>query len=218
MSALSGLCDASAPVFPAGDAKERPFEKLLADAGCERSAGCVRRKAGRERCGCQRKRQEYLALIEPEITGTYRDIASGSETLAIQYEPSFEPEKGLAPVLRESRARDIAAGFCTAGPHREDFSISIDGRAAKVFASQGQQRSAVLSLKLAEAAGAQKITGEHPVMLLDDVLSELDETRQSYLLSRMEHRQTIVTACDPDLFRRTSGRVYRMEGGILHAL
>lgn len=55
-------------------------------------------------------------------------------------------------------------------------------------------------------------------MLLDDVLSELDETRQSYLLSRMEHRQTIVTACDPDLFRRTSGRVYRMEGGILHAL
>ena len=96
--------------------------------------------------------------------------------------------------------------------------MSIDGRAAKVFASQGQQRSAVLSLKLAEAAGAQKITGEHPVMLLDDVLSELDETRQSYLLSRMEHRQTIVTACDPDLFRRTSGRVYRMEGGILHAL
>ena len=160
---------------------------------------------------------QYL-MGKLEITGTYRDIASGSETLAIQYEPSFEPEKGLAPVLRESRARDIAAGFCTAGPHREDFSISIDGRAAKVFASQGQQRSAVLSLKLAEAAGAQKITGEHPVMLLDDVLSELDETRQSYLLSRMEHRQTIVTACDPDLFRRTSGRVYRMEGGILHAL
>ena len=76
----------------------------------------------------------------------------------------------------------------------------------------------VFDEKLAEAAGAQKITGEHPVMLLDDVLSELDETRQSYLLSRMEHRQTIVTACDTDLFRRTSGRVYRMEGGILHAL
>ena len=139
------------------------FDEKLAESGAAVSA----------------KRQEYLALIEPEITGTYRDIASGSETLAIQYEPSFEPEKGLAPVLRESRARDIAAGFCTAGPHREDFSISIDGRAAKVFASQGQQRSAVLSLKLAEAAGAQKITGEHPVMLLDDVLSELDETRQS---------------------------------------
>lgn len=127
-------------------------------------------------------------------------------------------KRALRPCCGKAGRRDIAAGFCTAGPHREDFSISIDGRAAKVFASQGQQRSAVLSLKLAEAAGAQKITGEHPVMLLDDVLSELDETRQSYLLSRMEHRQTIVTACDPDLFRRTSGRVYRMEGGILHAL
>ena len=78
------------------------FDEKLAESGAAVSA----------------KRQEYLALIEPEITGTYRDIASGSETLAIQYEPSFEPEKGLAPVLRESRARDIAAGFCTAGPHR----------------------------------------------------------------------------------------------------
>lgn len=154
----------------------------------------------------------------PEITGTYRDIASGSETLAIQYEPSFEPEKGLAPVLRESRARDIAAGFCTAGPHREDFSISIDGRQANGFQPARGSSAALCSAEAGRGAGAQKITGEHPVMLLDDVLSELDETRQSYLLSRMEHRQTIVTACDPDLFRRTSGRVYRMEGGILHAL
>ncbi|MFQ9680139.1 MAG: hypothetical protein ACLRZH_08630 [Ruthenibacterium lactatiformans] len=75
----------------------------------------------------------------------------------------------------------------------------------------------MLSLKLAEAAGAQN-HGRASCDAADDVLSELDETRQSYLLSRMEHRQTIVTACDPDLFRRTSGRVYRMEGGILHAL
>lgn len=62
---------------------------------------------------------------------------AGSETLAIQYEPSFEPEKGLAPVLRESRARDIAAGFCTAGPHREDFSISIDGRRQRFSPARG---------------------------------------------------------------------------------
>ena len=161
------------------------------------------------------KRQEYLALIEPEITGTYRDIASGSETLAIQYEPSFEPEKGLAPVLRESRARDIAAGFCTAGPHREDFSISIDGRAAKVFASQGQQRSVVLSLKMAEAAAAAAITGEHPVLLLDDVLSELDDGRKQYLLTRMREKQTFVTSCDDTAFLKTDGEVYRMNGGVL---
>ena len=126
---------------------------------------------------------------------------------------------GVSPVSWERAwASDVRSGFTSVGPHRDDLEITLGGLSARMYGSQGQQRSAVLSLKLAEAAGAQKITGEHPVMLLDDVLSELDETRQSYLLSRLEHRQTIVTACDPDLFRRTSGRVYRMEGGILHAL
>ncbi len=163
------------------------------------------------------KRREYLDSIRDEVCSTYRDISSGREALEIEYRPSFGP-KGLLQAIRDSRARDLAAGFCTAGPHREDFSIILDGREAKVYASQGQQRSAVLALKLAEAAGAQKVTGEHPVMLLDDVLSELDETRQAYLLSRMEHRQTIVTACDTAAFARTDGRIYRMEGGVLAAM
>ena len=117
------------------------FDEKLAESGAAVSA----------------KRQEYLALIEPEITGTYRDIASGSETLAIQYEPSFEPEKGLAPVLRESRARDIAAGFCTAGPHREGIFPFPSRPGGKGFRqARGSSAAAVLSLKLAEAAGAQK--------------------------------------------------------------
>lgn len=88
----------------------------------------------------------------------------------------------------------------------------------KGFRQPGAAAQRCAQPEAGRGCGRAKITGEHPVMLLDDVLSELDETRQSYLLSRMEHRQTIVTACDPDLFRRTSGRVYRMEGGILHAL
>lgn len=169
-------------------------------------------------CGAEvsRRRREYLAQIEPEATGTYREIAGGGETLALRFEPSCADADDFARVLRESRRRDIAAGFCTSGPHREDLSLFVDGREAKRFASQGQQRSAVLSLKLAEAAGAKQITGEHPVMLLDDVLSELDETRQAYLLSRMAHRQTIVTACDANLFGRTAGKICRMEGGILY--
>lgn len=161
------------------------------------------------------KRQKYLALIRPEILRTYHDLSGAREKLDLRYEPCCTETQPLAQVLKKSRPRDLAAGFCTEGPHREDFSLFLDGRPAKSFASQGQQRSAVLSLKLAEAAGAQKITGEHPVMLLDDVLSELDETRQAYLLSRMEYRQTIVTACDPQLFQKTSGKVYRMESGVV---
>ena len=78
-----------------------------------------------------------------------------------------------------------------------------------------QQRSVVLSLKMAEAAAAARITGEHPVLLLDDVLSELDEGRKQYLLTRMKEKQTFVTSCDDTAFLKTDGEVYRMNGGVL---
>ena len=84
-----------------------------------------------------------------------------------------------------------------------------------MFASQGQQRSVVLSLKMAEAAAAASITGEHPVLLLDDVLSELDDGRKQYLLTRMREKQTFVTSCDDTAFLKTDGEVYRMNGGVL---
>lgn len=158
------------------------------------------------------KRQAYLMLLTPLVRENYRDISQGREVLDIQYKPSYDAS-GFAQKLRQTRARDIAAGFCTAGPHKEDFDILLNGKPAKLFASQGQQRSAVLSLKLAEAAAAQSITGQHPVMLLDDVLSELDDMRQSYLLSRMKHRQTIVTACDAGLFCKTDGKVLYVKQG-----
>ena len=175
------------------------FDEKLADAGTQLSW----------------RRQAYLTQIKPDILSIYRDISNAQETLEIRYEPSFTADHPLLEKIRAARSQDLAAGFCTVGPHREDFSLFLDGRDAKSFASQGQQRSIVLSLKLAEAAGAQQVTGEHPVMLLDDVLSELDDVRQAYLLSRMEHRQTIVTACDATLFSKTDGKVYRMDGGVL---
>ena len=160
------------------------------------------------------RRQEYLAVICPEIYRTYHDISGGREALRVEYRPTCAKGQ-LLDTLLQNRRRDVAAGFCTAGPHREDFELFLDDRPAKIYASQGQQRSIVLSMKLAEAAGTKEITGEHPVMLLDDVLSELDENRQRYLLSRMEHRQTLVTACDTAAFARTDGRIYRMHDGVL---
>ena len=93
--------------------------------------------------------------------------------------------------------------------------VELDGQPARVFASQGQQRSVVLSLKMAEAAAAAAITGEHPVLLLDDVLSELDDGRKQYLLTRMREKQTFVTSCDYMAFLKTDGEVYRMNGGVL---
>ena len=100
------------------------------------------------------------------------------------------------------------------GIYRPDSgAIDIDGQPGRIYGSQGQQRSAVLSLKLAEASTAGEILGEHPVMLLDDVLSELDDSRQAYLLTRIEDKQTFVTTCDSAAFARTNGKLVFVQGG-----
>lgn len=163
-----------------------------------------------------RRRMEYLAALSPLAETNYRDISQGAESLRLAYKPCFE--NSLAQKLESVRSREIAAGFCLAGPHREDFEVFLSGEPAKLYGSQGQQRSAVLSLKLAEAARAQQVTGEHPVMLLDDVLSELDDARQSYLLTRMEGKQTFVTSCDSAAFARTNGKLVLVRHGEIQEL
>ena len=161
-----------------------------------------------------RRRTEWLAQAGPAAEGFYAELSSGAESLQIHYEGCCGSE-ALAQRLAASRQRDLRAGFCTCGPHREDFDVLLNGQSARTFGSQGQQRSTVLALKLAEAAVARTVTGEHPVLLLDDVLSELDEGRQSYLLARMDGKQSIVTCCDAALFRAAGGKVVRMEKGCL---
>ena len=164
-----------------------------------------------------RRRGQYLELLGPMAAQNYGEISDNREHFSVRYLRACEPGS-LAQGIRAARKNDRMAGCCTVGPHREDVEFLLEGLAARQFASQGQQRSAVLSLKLAEAGCAAAIIGEAPVMLLDDVLSELDEGRQEYLLTRMEKGQTIVTACDPGLFEKTSGRVFSMAGGKLTAL
>lgn len=162
----------------------------------------------------QRRRLQYLDTLVPLAMQNYQEISKGAEQLEIKYQAQFETGQ-FAEKLEHSRAREIAAGCCLVGPHREDFEIKLNGDLAKIYASQGQQRSAVLSLKLAEAATTHLITGVHPVMLLDDVLSELDENRQQYLITRMQGKQVFITACDPNAFYKTDGKIVTMEQGIL---
>ncbi len=162
----------------------------------------------------QRRRLAYLELIGPFAVENYARLSRGAEVLDLQYQPMFQPGE-LLTLMHQHRGEEIRAGMSLYGPHREDFEITLDGHSARVYASQGQQRSAVLSLKLAEAAGVKEITGQWPVMLLDDVLSELDEGRKAYLLTRMEEKQTFVTSCDDADFLKTDGVIYRMDKGIL---
>ena len=162
----------------------------------------------------QQRRRAYLKQLGPLACANYEELSHGAERLELRYAAQFEPG-GLASLLHARQGEELRAGQSLCGPHREDLELLLDGQPAKVFASQGQQRSVVLSLKMAEAAAAAAITGEHPVLLLDDVLSELDDGRKQYLLTRMREKQTFVTSCDDTAFLKTDGEVYRMEGGVL---
>lgn len=160
-------------------------------------------------------RCKFLAEAAPVAAQNYRDISHGAETLELRYLMCTDaptPE-ALAAKLHAMRPAELRAGFCLAGPHREDLEILLDGQPARIYGSQGQQRSCVLAMKLAEATVVGELFGEHPVLLLDDVLSELDDERQTYLLTRMGEHQTIVTTCDTAAFARTNGKIVYVKGG-----
>ena len=103
---------------------------------------------------------------------------------------------------------------CLSGAHRDDLEIFINGKAARSFASQGQTRTAALSVKLAEREILLNETGEYPVLLLDDVLSELDGRRQEFVLNRIGGGQTLITCCeDEGISGRTGGKIFFVDQG-----
>ncbi len=160
------------------------------------------------------KRQSYINEIKEDIIKNYGDISQKKEKLSLEYNACFnENENTLLKLIKQNEKKEIGAGHSLIGPHREDFTIKIDEKEARTFASQGQQRSAVLALKLAESSVFLNITGENPIMLFDDVLSELDDARQTYILNNIKNKQTVVTACDISLFNKTSGKIYIVENG-----
>ena len=166
-------------------------------------------------CELSLRRADYIQKIAPPAMEEYVRISRGREELVLAYRPTALKKEELFTALVRQRAEDIRAGFCTVGPHREDLVLQLDKEDARIFASQGQQRSIVLCLKLAEAGEVQRVSGEAPVILLDDVLSELDVHRQDYLLNQLPRQQVIVTSCDSDLFAKTNGRIYEMKEGRL---
>ena len=161
------------------------------------------------------QRLSYINKLSADAEKYHFGISDNTEKLEIKYisncsaifgdneEVIFEK---MRAALKESKKEDIGSGFTNIGPHRDDFNIIINNRKAKVFASQGQQRSAVLSLKLAEANVLSDLTGENPVILLDDVLSELDKKRRDFLMNEIKNYQVFITTCE------LSGEEYLKEG------
>jgi DNA replication and repair protein RecF len=151
-------------------------------------------------------RVKAVQHLEPEAARCHAQIAAG-ERLEVRY---IGPPENLAEAVHNSRAEDLRRGVTSVGPHRDDLLVLLDSREARSFASQGQQRTAVVSLKLAEARLIESRSGERPVLLLDDVLSELDGDRRAALLGEVAAGgQVIITSVEagpfpPELIARAT--------------
>lgn len=156
-------------------------------------------------------REQYLEKLAGPAEELYGGICGGKETLALSYHKNAGD---IPEALHAARTADIVTGHTSVGPHRDDIEISIDACSARNFASQGQKRSAVLALKLAEARLLSQAVGEDPVVFLDDVLSELDSGRQDYLLNHLGSSQVFITGCEPEIAARLhAGKLFCVRGG-----
>lgn len=146
-----------------------------------------------------KSRNEFIKAISPVAKEKHAYLSEGKEVLELKTESGYygqeeEIAEAVASDLKTALEKDIRLGFTTIGPHRDDIKFTLNGDDVRVFGSQGQQRTVALSLKLAEAETFFDKFGEYPILILDDVLSELDKKRQRKLISAVDKMQTIFTA------------------------
>jgi DNA replication and repair protein RecF len=156
----------------------------------------------------------YVELIKKFADEIYEGLSSGKEKISIDYSESALTPEQLFDRLKQARDEDIMNGTTSVGPHRDDLFININGHSARAFGSQGQQRSAALTLKLCEAAIIKKVSGQQPIALLDDVMSELDLSRQDYILNHIKEWQVFITCCDINTAQMLhNGYLFNVENG-----
>lgn len=145
------------------------------------------------------RRGIFVKQLNEIIYEIHKKLSGGKEELTIRYEPNVEIDR-FEKMLKSSQEKDIHLKQTSVGPHRDDFSFMTGEIDIRRFGSQGQQRTAALSLKLSEIELVKKLTKDTPVLLLDDVLSELDSSRQNYLLNSIGEIQTVITCTGLDEF------------------
>lgn len=168
-----------------------------------------------------RYRKEFVEMLSNEAGEIVSAISGGKDNLLIEYKTacdyvtSPEGREILYKQFRSNREKDMYTGNMSLGPHRDDLEFSINGVDAKKYGSQGQQRTIALSLKLAEIRIAKNLIGEYPILLLDDVLSELDVDRQKYLVNQIEGVQLFITSAEINdaVISSLQGRLFEIEGG-----
>ena len=143
-------------------------------------------------------RKNFVEQLKPIVAEYYKALSGDSEQVDIEYESELS-KAGLDQLLASSFERDRIMKHTTVGIHRDDFAFRMNGHPIRRYGSQGQQKSFLVSLKFAQYEIMKKNYGFAPILLLDDVFSELDETRRKYILSKIKGRQIIVTSCEPDV-------------------
>ncbi len=170
--------------------------------------------------GCRiiETRNKFINNVNDIIKDIHKKLTGGKENLLIAYEPSVTSE-AFKLELEKCRERDLKFKMTNCGPHRDDITFVIDGVDIRKYGSQGQQRTTALSLKLAEIELVKNSINDTPVLLLDDVLSELDSNRQNYLLNSINNIQTIITCTGLDEFinnRFSVNRIFKVSNGHVH--
>jgi DNA replication and repair protein RecF len=170
------------------------------------------------------KRREIVAKIAPLARGFHRKISGGREILTVEYKPSFpgggegkvqEIEADFSRALLAAREDELQRRMTVIGPHRDDLLIFLNGKDGRVYGSQGQQKTAALSLKLAETEYMVEEVGEYPILLLDDIMSELDGERKQFVLKTVQERgQIFITGTEEkDMPPGAAGICYRVNQG-----
>ena len=168
------------------------------------------------------QREKYVEALLPFATEIFDGLSKGREKIDLRLNCGFECknltvseiENEFEKQLISNRNNDLINKITTVGPHRDDMEILINGKSARLYGSQGQQRSCVLALKLAEASLLKKMTDDEPLALLDDVMSELDESRQDYILNHIKNWQVFITCCDANtVLRLKKGKTFHIENG-----
>ena len=171
-------------------------------------------------------RAHFIRRLRDTAPDIHADCSGGREALGLRYETVStvtDPEAGPKVILPQllahqegRREAEIAARSCLCGPHKDELAVEIDGNPAKAYASQGQTRTAALALKLAARDIFRQETEEWPVLLLDDVLSELDQRRQEFVLNRITYGQVFITCCEEDkLAKLREGKAFHIKNGQL---
>lgn len=158
------------------------------------------------------RRMDLLTRLNPLVTSAYDAVAGDSADVVLSYDPPWAVT-GLGPVLAAGRSDDVRRGVTLVGPHRDDLDLSVAGLPARTHASQGEQRSAALALRLAAHQLVNTATDSSPVLLLDDVFSELDPQRSDALVRALPPGQTLLTTAGPLPPGIEPGRVVTVRGG-----